>query len=150
MRVVIQRVTDCSVTISNKIHSQIGKGLLVLTAFEEGDAESDIDWMCNKIVNLRVFDDENGVMNRSVIDIKGDIMIVSQFTLYASTRKGNRPSYLRAAPPHIAVPLYEILLKKIETILGKYPKSGIFGEDMKVSFTNDGPTTIIIDTKNKE
>ncbi len=150
MRAVIQRVSSSSVVIGDVCHGEIGPGLNILIGITEGDSDEDIDWLCRKIVNLRIFDDDNGVMNRSVMDIGGDILVISQFTLYASTRKGNRPSYIRAAAPGISVPLYEKFLTVLENILGKQVKKGIFGADMKVTIVNDGPVTIIIDTKNRE
>ncbi len=150
MRAVIQRVSQSSVVIGGVCHGEIGTGLNILIGITEGDSEEDIDWLCHKIVNLRVFDDADGVMNRSVLDVDGDILVISQFTLYASTKKGNRPSYIKAAKPEISVPLYEKFLERLENILGKPVKKGIFGADMKVSIVNDGPVTIIIDTKNRE
>ena len=150
MRAVIQRVSSSSVVIGDVCHGEIGLGLNILIGITEGDSDEDIDWLCRKIVNLRIFDDDNGVMNRSVMDIGGDILVISQFTLYASTRKGNRPSYIRAAAPGISVPLYEKFLTVLENILGKQVKKCIFGADMKVTIVNDGPVTIIIDTKNRE
>src|SRR5574344_2172326 len=149
MKIVIQRVTQSSVTINEKIHSEIGKGMMILVAFAEGDNDTDIEWICRKIVNLRIFNDTDGVMNLSVTDIDGEIMIVSQFTLYASIKKGNRPSYIYAAPPETAIPLYNNFIFYLQQFFGKKIKSGIFGADMKVSITNDGPVTIIIDSKNK-
>lgn len=149
MKVVIQRVLQSSVTIDGSEVGKIGKGMMILVAFQEGDDESDIEWMCRKITNLRIFDDENGVMNLSVTDIEGEILIISQFTLYASTKKGNRPSYIYAAPPEIAIPLYEQFLQSMEHIFANRIKCGKFGADMKVSLINDGPVTIIIDSKNK-
>ena len=150
MRVVIQRVTKASVTIDGKINGVIDQGLLVLLGIEDGDNEEDIKWLSNKIVNLRVFNDEEGVMNRSVQDINGKILLVSQFTLHASTKKGNRPSYIKASKPDIAIPLYEKMINQLKTDLGKEIATGIFGADMKVELLNDGPVTIIIDSKNKE
>lgn len=150
MRVVIQRTGHASVTISGSCKSTIGKGLMVLVGIEETDEAEDIDWLCKKIINLRVFDDENGVMNKSILDINGEILIISQFTLHASTKKGNRPSYLRAAKPEIAIPLYEQFCKELGFLLGKEVGTGEFGADMKVELLNDGPVTICIDTKNKE
>lgn len=150
MRAVIQRVSKASVTIDNKIHSQIGHGLLVLLGIEDADAPEDIEWLSGKIVNLRIFNDENGVMNISVKDINGDILVVSQFTLHASTKKGNRPSYIKASKPEIAIPLYEKFLQQQSNDLEKQVYAGIFGADMKVELLNDGPVTIVIDTKNKE
>lgn len=150
MRAVIQRVSQSSVVIGGVCHGEIGTGLNILIGIEEGDGEEDIDWLCRKIVNLRIFDDNDGVMNKSVLDIDGDILVISQFTLFASTRKGNRPSYIRAAKPDISIPVYEKFLTTLENILGKQVKKGIFGADMNVTIVNDGPVTILIDTKNKE
>jgi len=150
MRAVIQRVTKASVTIDGNIHSSIDNGLLVLLGIEDADNDEDIQWLSAKIVSLRIFNDENGVMNVSVKDINGDILVVSQFTLHASTKKGNRPSYIRASKPEIAVPLYEKTILQLSNDLGKEIKTGIFGADMKVDLCNDGPVTIVIDTKNKE
>nr|AIF26187.1 putative d-tyrosyl-tRNA(Tyr) deacylase [uncultured bacterium Ad_143_D13_contig2] len=150
MRTVIQRVSQASVTIDGNMKSEIGKGLLVLLGICDDDNEEDIDWLVRKIVQLRVFDDENGVMNRSVTDIQGEIMVVSQFTLYASYKKGNRPSWLRASKPEVATPLYLLFCKKMSEVLGKSVATGSFGADMKVSLINDGPVTICMDTKNKE
>ena len=150
MRVVIQRAGHASVTIDGTCKSAIGKGLLILVRIEETDGQEDIDWLCKKIVNLRVFDDENGVMNKSILDIKGEILVVSQFTLHASTKKGNRPSYIRAAKPEISIPLYEQFCRELSSSLGKEIGTGEFGADMKVELLNDGPVTICMDTKNKE
>lgn len=150
MRTVIQRVSHSSVVIGGKCHGEIGEGLNILIGITEGDTEEDIDWLCRKIVNLRIFDDPDGVMNRSILETGGDILVISQFTLYASTRKGNRPSYIRAAKPEISVPLYEKFLVRLENLLGKPVKKGIFGADMKVTIVNEGPVTILIDTKNRE
>ena len=150
MRVVIQRVKEASVVINGRLKSCIREGLLVLLGIEDVDTQDDIDWLCKKIVALRVFDDENGVMNRSILDTGGDIIVVSQFTLMASTKKGNRPSYIRAARPEVAIPLYEAFCKHLSTLLGKDIGTGEFGADMKVSLLNDGPVTICMDTKNKE
>ncbi|MBU3814292.1 MAG: D-tyrosyl-tRNA(Tyr) deacylase [Candidatus Bacteroides intestinipullorum] len=150
MRVVIQRTTHASVTINGQQKSAIGKGMLILVGIEDSDDTEDIDWLCRKIVNLRIFDDENGVMNRSILETKGDILVVSQFTLHASTKKGNRPSYIRAARPEISVPLYEQFCSALGLALGKPVETGEFGADMKVELLNDGPVTICIDTKNKE
>jgi D-tyrosyl-tRNA(Tyr) deacylase len=150
MRAVIQRVSKASVTIDNKIHSQINSGLLVLFGIEDADTVEDIEWLSGKIVNLRIFDDENGVMNISVKDINGDILVVSQFTLHASTKKGNRPSYIKASKPEIAIPMYEKFIQQLANDLGKNICTGIFGTDMKVELLNDGPVTIVVDTKNKE
>jgi D-tyrosyl-tRNA(Tyr) deacylase len=150
MRAVIQRVSKSSVTIDNKIYSQIGQGLLVLLGIEDADTDEDIEWLTGKIVNLRIFNDENGVMNISVKDNKGDILVVSQFTLHASAKKGNRPSYIKASKPEFAIPMYEKFVQRISDDLGKKAYTGIFGADMKVELLNDGPVTIVIDTKNKE
>lgn len=150
MRAVIQRVTQASVTIDGAITGEIQCGLLVLLGIEDADAEDDILWLSGKIVNLRIFNDENGVMNKSVMDVGGDLLLVSQFTLHASTKKGNRPSYIRASKPHIAIPLYEKMRKQLQEDIGRPVPAGIFGADMKVALLNDGPVTIVIDTKNKE
>lgn len=150
MRVVIQRVRHASVTIDGKLKSAIQGGLLVLVGIEDSDSQEDIDWLCKKIVNLRIFDDENGVMNRSVLDTGGDILVVSQFTLHASTKKGNRPSYIKAAKPDVSIPLYKAFCAQMEADLGKSISTGTFGADMKVELLNDGPVTILMDTKNKE
>ena len=150
MKAVIQRITQASVTIDGKIHSQIGEGLLVLLGIEDADNNEDIGWLSNKIVNLRIFNDRDGVMNVSVKDKEGDILLISQFTLHASTKKGNRPSYIKASKPEIAIPLYEKMIEQLSSDLGKKIYTGIFGADMKVELLNDGPVTIIIDTKNKE
>ena len=150
MRAVIQRVSKASVTIDNKIYSQIKNGLLVLVGIEDADAAEDIEWLSGKIVNLRVFNDDNGVMNVSVKDINGDILVVSQFTLHASTKKGNRPSYIKASKPEFAIPMYEKFVQQLENDLGKKIHTGVFGADMKVELLNDGPVTIVIDTKNRE
>ena len=150
MRVVIQKVTQASVSIENQIEASIDKGLLVLVGIEDGDTNEDIAWLSSKIVNLRVFDDDNGVMNLSVKEVEGEVLIVSQFTLYASTKKGNRPSYIKAARPEVAIPIYEAFIKQVESLLGKRVPTGQFGAMMQVSLCNDGPVTILIDTKNKE
>ena len=150
MRVVIQKVTEASVSIENQIVASIDKGLLVLVGIEDGDMNEDIAWLSSKIVNLRVFDDDNGVMNLSVKEVEGEVLIVSQFTLHASTKKGNRPSYIRAARPEVAIPVYEAFIKQVESLLGKRVPTGQFGAMMQVSLCNDGPVTILIDTKNKE
>ena len=150
MKIVLQRVSSASVTIDNKIVADIQKGLLVLVGIEDADAQEDIDWLVNKITNIRIFGDENDVMNLSVKDVDGDIIVVSQFTLHASTKKGNRPSYIKASKPEVAIPLYENFVKKIEIELGKKVQTGIFGADMKVLLLNDGPVTIVIDSKNRE
>lgn len=150
MKVVIQRVSRANVKVDGKITGEIGEGLLVLLGIEDGDADEDIQWLSNKIINLRIFNDENGVMNKSAIDINGNILLVSQFTLHASTKKGNRPSYIKASKPEIAVPMYEKMIAQLGADLGKKIQTGIFGADMKVELLNDGPVTIVIDTKNKE
>lgn len=150
MRVVIQRVSTASVTIDNKIVAEINKGLLVLVGIEDADSQEDIDWLVAKIIKLRIFGDENNVMNLSVQDIDGDIIVVSQFTLHAATKKGNRPSYIKASKPEIAIPLYEKFVSALEHTLGKKVQTGQFGADMKVALINDGPVTILIDSKNKE
>lgn len=150
MRVVIQRVSRASVTINEKIRSEIGSGLLVLVGIEETDNETDSEWLCNKIVQLRIFDDNNGVMNLSVLDTGGEILAVSQFTLHAKTKKGNRPSYIRAAPPEIAIPLYNNFITRLSRQLGKQIGTGEFGAMMQIELINDGPVTIIIDTKEKD
>jgi D-tyrosyl-tRNA(Tyr) deacylase len=150
MKTVIQRVSQSSVTINNEIVAQIQKGLLVLVGIEDADQQEDIVWLASKIANLRIFADENDIMNLSVKEINGDVIVVSQFTLHASTKKGNRPSYIKASKPDIAVPLYESFVQQMELELGKKVQTGRFGADMKVSLVNDGPVTIIMDTKNKE
>ena len=150
MRAVIQRVTRASVTVDGQITGSITDGLMVLLGIEEEDNDQDIDWLSAKIVNLRIFNDEKGVMNKSVMETKGNILLVSQFTLFASTKKGNRPSYIRSAKPDISVPLYEKTIIALEKLLNKKIQTGIFGVDMKVDLLNDGPVTIIIDTKTRE
>jgi len=150
MRAVIQRVKNASVKVNNEEYSSIGKGMLVLLGIEDADTEDDIEWLSNKIYSLRIFDDENGVMNLSVNDIKGELLIVSQFTLFASTKKGNRPSYIRAAKPEVAIPLYEKFVSKVTDNLGRPVTTGKFGAFMDLYFVNSGPVTIIIDTKDKE
>lgn len=150
MRAVIQRVSQASVTINQVIRASIGNGLLVLVGIEDADTAEDLEWLSNKIVNLRIFNDDNGVMNVSVRENGGEILLVSQFTLHAATKKGNRPSYIRASKPEVAVPLYEKMIARLEQDLGKSIGTGEFGADMQVSLLNDGPVTIIIDTKNKE
>lgn len=149
MKVVIQRVLEASVTIDGKTVAEIQKGLLILLGIESEDTSEDIHWLSNKIVNLRIFNDENDVMNNSLIDINGDAIVVSQFTLQASTKKGHRPSYIKAARPEIAIPIYEEFITQIDQDLGKKVGTGIFGADMKVALVNDGPVTIIVDSKNK-
>jgi len=150
MRIVIQRVSEASVTINNAIHASVGKGFLILIGIEDADTAEDAEWLAGKVAGLRIFDDENGVMNCSVVDIKGEILIISQFTLHALTRKGNRPSYIRAAGHEKAVPLYELFCEKISEKTSIDVKTGIFAADMKVALVNDGPVTILIDSKNKE
>lgn len=150
MRTVIQRVTNASVTVEAKVVSEIQKGLLVFVGIEEADTQEDLDWLVTKITQLRIFNDENEVMNLSVQDIDGDVLVVSQFTLHAATKKGNRPSYIKAAKPDFAIPMYERFVKALESKLGKKVPTGIFGADMKVLLLNDGPVTIQMDSKNKE
>jgi D-tyrosyl-tRNA(Tyr) deacylase len=150
LKIVLQRVSSASVTIENKIVADIQKGLLILIGIEAADSQEDIDWLVGKITKVRIFEDENQVMNLSVKDIDGDIITVSQFTLHASTKKGNRPSYIKAAKPDVAIPLYENFVQQLEKELGKKIQTGVFGADMKVSLLNDGPVTIIIDSKNRE
>lgn len=149
MKIVIQRVTKASVTIAGDIVASIDHGLLVLLGIVANDTQDDITWLTNKMANLRIFEDENQVMNTSLIDTKGDLIVVSQFTLYASTKKGNRPSYIKAARPEVAIPLYEAFVTASEAILGKTVQTGQFGADMKVELLNDGPVTIIIDSKDR-
>ncbi len=149
MKVVIQRVSEASVTINGEQVASISHGLLILLGIVNEDTQEDIKWLINKIANLRVFGDENNIMNRSLLDVKGDAIVVSQFTLHASTKKGNRPSYIKAAKPDVAIPLYESFIKQLEASLGKNVQTGEFGADMKVALINDGPVTIIIDSKNK-
>ena len=150
MRAVIQRVSEASVTIDEKMKGEIGVGLLILLGIEDSDAEEDIVWLSQKIVNLRIFNDDNGVMNKSVQEINGSILLISQFTLHASYKKGNRPSYIRAAKSEIAIPLYKKMIQQLEKDLGKPIQTGTFGADMKVRLLNDGPVTVLMDTKNKE
>lgn len=150
MRAVIQRVSGASVTIQGQVHAAIEKGLLVLVGIEDADGREDINWLSAKIVNLRIFDDEKGVMNLSVKETGGAVLLISQFTLHAATKKGNRPSYIKASKPEIAVPLYEAMIQQLHQDLGKPIGTGVFGADMKVLLVNDGPVTIIIDTKNRE
>lgn len=150
MRAVIQRVSRASVTIKNKIKSEIGVGLLVLVGIEESDDDTDVEWLCNKVVQLRIFNDSNEVMNLSVLDVGGSVLAISQFTLHAKTRKGNRPSYIRAAHPDIAIPLYNRFVSTLSRLLGKKVGTGEFGAMMQIELVNDGPVTIIIDTKEKE
>lgn len=150
MRVVIQRVANASVTVESKVVAEIQKGLLVFVGIEEADTQEDLDWLVTKITQLRIFGDENEVMNLSIQDVGGDVLVVSQFTLHAATKKGNRPSYIKAAKPDIAIPMYERFVKALESKLGKKVPTGIFGADMKVLLLNDGPVTIQIDSKNRE
>ncbi len=150
MRVVIQRVKCATVEIRNKIHSSVGQGLLVFLGIENDDGEEDINWLCKKIIQLRIFDDKDGVMNLSVADVDGEILVISQFTLHAKTKKGNRPSYIKAARPDVAIPLYEKFVEKLGFYLEKKIKTGEFGALMQVSLVNNGPVTIIIDSKNKD
>ncbi|HEX3767507.1 MAG TPA: D-aminoacyl-tRNA deacylase [Puia sp.] len=150
MRAVIQRVKRASVNISGSVHSSIGTGLMILLGIEDADGQNDIQWLSSKIINLRIFDDEAGVMNCSLAETGGDILLVSQFTLLASTKKGNRPSYIRASKPDIAIPLYESMIRQLEQQLGRKIFKGVFGADMQVDILNDGPVTIFIDTKEKD
>ena len=150
MRVVVQRVKRASVTIGGELHSSIGRGLLILLGVEESDELSELEWLVKKCANLRIFDDENGVMNRSLLDVGGEAMVVSQFTLLASTKKGNRPSYIRAAGHEVAVPMYEVFCWRFSEEVGRQVATGVFGADMQVELINDGPVTICMDTKNKE
>ncbi|MGE0930770.1 D-aminoacyl-tRNA deacylase [Peijinzhouia sedimentorum] len=150
MIVVIQRTSEAAVKVDGEIIGQISNGLLILLGIEEADGREDIEWLIKKILNLRIFEDENGVMNKSLLDVNGELLVVSQFTLHASTKKGNRPSYIKAAKPDIAIPLYEDFVETIQLGLGKKVATGSFGADMKVSLVNDGPVTIIIDSKDKK
>ena len=150
MRLLIQRVTEASVTIEGRVHSEIGKGLMVLVGIEEADTQEDIDWLCGKISRLRIFDDENGVMNLDVQQAEGRVIVISQFTLFASTKKGNRPSYIRSAGEKISRPMYEKFLATLSGVLGSEVEHGEFGAEMKVALVNDGPVTICIDSKNRE
>ena len=150
MRVVLQRVASASVTVEDKIVGEIEKGILALVGIEDADSQEDIDWLVTKITQLRIFGDDNGVMNLSIEEVNGDVLVVSQFTLHAATKKGNRPSYIKAARPEIAIPIYEKFVNTLENKLGKKVPTGIFGADMKVALLNDGPVTIIMDSKNKE
>lgn len=150
MRILVQRVQSASVTIKEELYSKIDQGLLLLVGIEDSDNQEDIYWLCKKVSQLRIFDDENGVMNLSVKDINGDMLIVSQFTLHAKTAKGNRPSYIKAAKPDISIPLYEQFCKSMEVVLGKEVKTGVFGADMQISLINDGPVTIWMDSKEKD
>lgn len=150
MRVVLQRVSHASVTVENQITADIQKGLLILVGIEDADTQEDIDWLVGKIIKMRIFADENDVMNCSVQDIDGDIIVVSQFTLHASAKKGNRPSYIKAAKPEFAIPMYENFVKALEKDFNKKVQTGIFGADMKVNLLNDGPVTILMDSKNRD
>ncbi len=150
MRLVIQRVSEASVSIDGAVKSQIENGLLVLLGIEEVDSSDDIEWLVKKVINMRIFPDEDGVMNKSLLDVNGQVLLISQFTLHASTKKGNRPSYIKAAKPDIAIPLYEKFIESIEREMAKPIGTGEFGADMKVSLVNDGPVTILIDSKNRE
>ena len=150
MRIVIQRVLNASVSIDNKLYSAINQGLMILVGVAEGDTEQDMEWLVAKAANMRIFDDENGVMNRSVIDVGGEVLAVSQFTLSASTKKGNRPSYIHAAGHDVAIPLYEKFCERMQELIGKEVKRGVFGADMQVSLVNDGPVTIIVDSNLRE
>ncbi|TAJ56796.1 MAG: D-tyrosyl-tRNA(Tyr) deacylase [Chitinophagaceae bacterium] len=150
MRIVLQRVSEASVTVEGAVTGAIGQGLLVLVGIEDADTAEDIQWLSNRIVNLRIFNDAAGVMNLGIKEVDGDILLVSQFTLHATTKKGNRPSYSKASKPAIAIPMYEEMIRQLETDLGKKIQTGIFGADMKIRLLNDGPVTIIIDSKNKE
>lgn len=150
MRAILQRVTQASCTVEGEITGQIETGFLVLLGIEDADTAADLDWLAQKIVGMRVFGDENDLMNKTLADVDGNILLISQFTLFASTKKGNRPGFTRAAKPDIAVPLYEQMIKKLSALLGKEIKTGIFGADMKIALLNDGPVTILIDTKDKE
>jgi D-tyrosyl-tRNA(Tyr) deacylase len=150
MRVVIQRVSEASCKVDGEITGEIGNGFLILLGIEDADNDDDLQWLAQKITGLRVFGDENGLMNKALADVDGSILLISQFTLFAQTKKGNRPSFIRAARPDKAVPMYEQMIKTLETLSGKKIAAGIFGADMKISLVNDGPVTIVIDTKNKE
>jgi len=150
MRIVVQRVKSSSVQIDGKIHSSIQDGLMILLGIEQNDGKEDVEWLINKVVQLRIFNDDKGVMNLSINEIEGEILLVSQFTLHASTKKGNRPSYLKAAKPDISIPLYENFIEQLKKVIGDRLKTGIFGADMKVALINDGPVTILMDSKIKE
>ncbi|GGE54788.1 D-tyrosyl-tRNA(Tyr) deacylase [Pedobacter psychrotolerans] len=150
MRAVLQRVTQASCTVDGGITGAIDTGFLVLLGIEDADTSEDLDWLAQKIIGMRVFGDENGMMNKALADVNGDILLISQFTLFATTKKGNRPGFTRAARPDVAIPLHEKMIEKLSALLGKDVKTGIFGADMKIALLNDGPVTIIIDTKNKE
>ncbi len=150
MRAVLQRVTQANCTVDDKITGQIGTGFLVLLGIEDADTDDDLNWLANKIAGMRVFGDENGLMNKALADINGDILLISQFTLFAQTKKGNRPSFIRAAKPDKAIPMYEQMIKTLESITGKKIATGIFGADMKIGLLNDGPVTIVMDTKDRD
>ena len=150
MRIIIQRVRNASVTIGGELHSAIGQGMMILVGIEEADGDEDIAFLTKKVANMRIFDDADGVMNLSVMDVGGEVLVVSQFTLHASTKKGNRPSYIRAAKPDISIPLYEKFCTELSATLGKPVKTGVFGADMQCALINDGPVTIFMDSKNKE
>lgn len=150
MRIVIQRVKEASVTIAGELQSAIAYGMLILVGVEDSDGEEDVDWLVKKTAQLRIFNDENGVMNRSIVDVAGEALVVSQFTLHASTKKGNRPSYIRASRPEHAIPMYEMFCLRLSQAIGKEVKTGVFGADMQVALINDGPVTICIDSKNRE
>ncbi len=150
MKIVLQRVSEASVKVDGETTGAIENGLLLLLGIEDADTQDDIDWLCRKVINMRIFNDENGVMNRSVKDVGGALLVVSQFTLHASTKKGNRPSYIKASKPDFAIPMYERFVKQLEVLSGLQVETGVFGADMKVQLINDGPVTIIIDSKNKE
>lgn len=150
MRIIIQRVRNASVTIDGQLHSAIGQGMMILVGIEDADGDDDIAFLVKKVAAMRIFDDENGVMNLSAMDINGEVLVVSQFTLHASTKKGNRPSYIKAAKPDISVPLYEKFCSELSATLGKPVKTGVFGADMQCALINDGPVTIFMDSKNKE
>ncbi|MBB6237135.1 D-tyrosyl-tRNA(Tyr) deacylase [Pedobacter sp. AK013] len=150
MRAVLQRVTQANCTVDGEITGAIENGFLVLLGIEDADTQEDLDWLAQKIIGMRVFGDENGMMNKALADVGGDILLISQFTLFASTKKGNRPGFIRAARPDVAIPLYEKMIEKLSALLGKKVKTGIFGADMKIALLNDGPVTILIDTKDKE
>lgn len=150
MRIVVQRVTEASVLVDGRMSGKIDQGLLVLMGIEDADTDEDISWLSNKICNLRIFNDADGVMNLGIKEVNGDILLISQFTLHASTKKGNRPSYIKASKPDIAIPMYEKMIRQLETDLGKKIQTGVFGADMKVQLLNNGPVTIVIDSKNRE
>ncbi len=150
MRAVIQRVSQASCTVDDNITGQIADGLLVLLGIEDADTTDDLEWLAQKIVNMRIFGDENGLMNRSLVDVEGNILLISQFTLFAQTKKGNRPSFIRAAKPDKAIPMYEQMINQLQSLLGKTIATGVFGADMKIALVNDGPVTITIDTKVRE